>query len=41
MKGRVVRVTAPDTPIPFSPVLEDMWLVQVDDIIKGVLKALD
>lgn len=41
LKGRVVRVTGPDTPIPFSPKLEDMWLVQVDDIIQGVLKALD
>ena len=26
------RVTAPDTPVPFSPPLEDHYLVQVDDI---------
>ena len=41
LRGPVVRVTGPDTPIPFSPVLEDMWIVQESDIIKGVLKALD
>jgi 2-oxoisovalerate dehydrogenase E1 component beta subunit len=28
----VRRVTAPDTPVPFSPPLEDQYLVQVDDI---------
>ena len=26
------RVTGPDTPVPFSPPLEDHYLVQVDDI---------
>jgi pyruvate/2-oxoglutarate/acetoin dehydrogenase E1 component len=41
MKAPVVRVTGPDTPIPFSPVLEDMWIVQESDIIRGILKTLD
>ena len=31
----VRRVTAPDTPVPFSPPLEDYYLVQVDDILKA------
>lgn len=29
----VRRVTAPDTPVPFSPPLEDHYLVQVEDIV--------
>lgn len=35
-----VRVCAPDTPIPFSPVLEDAWIRSEADIIEGVRKAL-
>ncbi|MDP2576989.1 MAG: alpha-ketoacid dehydrogenase subunit beta [Gemmatimonadota bacterium] len=31
----VRRVTGPDTPVPFSPPLEDYFLVQVDDIVKA------
>lgn len=31
----VRRVTAPDTPVPFSPPLEDYYLVQVDDIVRA------
>ncbi|NIR44521.1 MAG: alpha-ketoacid dehydrogenase subunit beta [Gemmatimonadetes bacterium] len=31
----VRRVTGPDTPVPFSPPLEDYYLVQVDDITKA------
>jgi 2-oxoisovalerate dehydrogenase E1 component beta subunit len=31
----VRRLTAPDTPVPFSPPLEDYFLVQVDDIVKA------
>jgi 2-oxoisovalerate dehydrogenase E1 component beta subunit len=29
----VLRVTALDTPVPYSPPLEDYFLPQVDDII--------
>ncbi len=35
-----VRVCAPDTPIPFSPVLEDEWIRKESDIIEGIKKAL-
>jgi pyruvate/2-oxoglutarate/acetoin dehydrogenase E1 component len=35
-----VRVCGPDTPIPFSPVLEDAWIRSEADIIEGVRKAL-
>ncbi len=31
----VRRVTAPDTPVPFSPPLEDYYLVQTEDIVKA------
>lgn len=35
------RVCAPDTPIPFSPVLEDHWIRDEDDIIAGIRKVLE
>lgn len=31
----VRRVTAPDIPVPFSPPLEDYYLVQVDDVVRA------
>ncbi len=31
----VRRVTAPDTPVPYSPPLEDFFLVQVDDVVEA------
>jgi pyruvate/2-oxoglutarate/acetoin dehydrogenase E1 component len=31
----VRRVTAPDVPVPFSPPLEDHYLVQVDDVVSA------
>src|ERR687898_349220 len=30
----VVRLTAPDTPVPFSPPLEKAFIPQVDDVVK-------
>jgi pyruvate/2-oxoglutarate/acetoin dehydrogenase E1 component len=36
----VVRVGAKDVPVPFSPVLEQYVLPQVEDILEGVDKAL-
>ena len=30
------RVCAPDTPIPFSPVLEKFWMPDEEDLIKAV-----
>ncbi len=32
----VVRVTAPDAPVPFSPPLEKAYIPQVEDVVKGV-----
>jgi pyruvate/2-oxoglutarate/acetoin dehydrogenase E1 component len=34
----VMRLAPPDTPVPFSPPLEDAFLPQVDDIIDSVDK---
>jgi pyruvate/2-oxoglutarate/acetoin dehydrogenase E1 component len=31
-----VRLTAPDTPVPFSPPLEKAFIPQVDDVVKGL-----
>jgi pyruvate/2-oxoglutarate/acetoin dehydrogenase E1 component len=32
----VKRVTAPDTPVPFSPTLEKAFIPQVDDVVAGL-----
>jgi 2-oxoisovalerate dehydrogenase E1 component beta subunit len=32
----VVRLTAPDTPVPFSPPLEKAYIPQVEDVVKDV-----
>ncbi len=40
LAGPVVRVGAKDVPVPFSPVLEQYVLPQVEDILEGVDKAL-
>jgi 2-oxoisovalerate dehydrogenase E1 component beta subunit len=32
----VKRVTAPDTPVPFSPPLEKAFIPQVEDVVKGL-----
>jgi 2-oxoisovalerate dehydrogenase E1 component beta subunit len=32
----VRRVTAPDTPVPFAPVLEKAFIPQVDDVVAGI-----
>jgi pyruvate/2-oxoglutarate/acetoin dehydrogenase E1 component len=34
----VVRLTAPDTPVPFSPPLEQRFIPQVDDVFAAVNK---
>jgi pyruvate dehydrogenase E1 component beta subunit len=36
----IVRVAAPNTPIPFAPVLEDFIIPDVDDIVAGIRSAL-
>src|SRR5438477_10264978 len=32
----VVRLTAPDTPVPFSPPLEKAFLPQVEDVVAAI-----
>src|SRR5207244_7953364 len=36
LDGPVRRVTAPDTPVPFSPPLEKAFIPQVDDVAAGL-----
>jgi 2-oxoisovalerate dehydrogenase E1 component beta subunit len=38
LDGPVVRVTAPDTPVPFSPPLEKAFLPQVADVVAAIEK---
>jgi len=40
LDGPVVRVTTPDTPIPFSPPLERAVLPQLDDVREACLELL-
>ncbi len=39
LDGPVKRIAAPDTPVPFSPVLEKAYIPQVEDVVAG-LRAL-
>jgi 2-oxoisovalerate dehydrogenase E1 component beta subunit len=32
----VMRITAPDTPVPFSPPLEKAYLPQAGDVLAGI-----
>ncbi len=36
LDGPVIRITAPDTPIPYSPPMEEFYIPKVSDIIKAV-----
>jgi len=36
LKAPIKRVCSPDTPVPFSPVLEKFWMPDEDDLIKAV-----
>jgi len=36
LKAPVKRVCAPDTPVPFSPPMEEFWLPDEGDLIKAV-----
>jgi pyruvate/2-oxoglutarate/acetoin dehydrogenase E1 component len=36
----IKRVTAPHTPVPFSPVLEDLYLPSPDDVVRAVEEML-
>jgi pyruvate dehydrogenase E1 component beta subunit len=41
LRGPIKRVTAPHTPVPFSPVLEDAFLVSADRIVAAARAALE
>jgi len=36
LDGPIVRVTSPDLPVPFSPILEKQYMVSKDKIIKAI-----
>ena len=36
LKAPMKRVCAPDTPVPFGPVLEDFWMPNEDRLIEAV-----
>src|SRR6187401_740888 len=36
LDGPVMRLAAPDTPVPFSPPLEKAYIPQVEDVVKGL-----
>jgi 2-oxoisovalerate dehydrogenase E1 component beta subunit len=36
LDGPVRRITAPDTPVPFSPPLEKAFIPQVEDVVAGL-----
>lgn len=38
LDGPIVRVTAPDTPVPFAPVLEDTFLPNVAKVVEAARK---
>ena len=37
----VMRIAAPDTPVPFSPPLEKAFIPQVDDVVKGLRQLVE
>ena len=37
----VRRLTAPDTPVPFSPVLEKAFIPQVDDVVRALKELIE
>ena len=40
LKGPIQMVTAPHTPVPFSPTLEDLYIPSADAIAKAVKKSM-
>lgn len=36
----IKRVCAPNTPVPFSPVLEKFWMPDEEDLIKAINEVL-
>lgn len=40
LEAPIKRVCAPDTPVPFSPVLEKFWMPDEEDLIKAVTEIM-
>jgi pyruvate/2-oxoglutarate/acetoin dehydrogenase E1 component len=40
LKGPIQMVTAPHTPVPFSPVLEDLYVPSLQAIAAAVRKTM-
>ena len=38
LKAPIRRVCAPDTPVPFTPVLEKLWMPDEEDLISAVVE---
>jgi pyruvate dehydrogenase E1 component beta subunit len=41
LKAGIQLVTAPHTPVPFSPVLEDLYIPQAPQIVAAVRKTMN
>ena len=41
LDGPIVRVTAPDTPVPYNPTLEDAFVPSVDRLLAAARRLLD
>jgi 2-oxoisovalerate dehydrogenase E1 component beta subunit len=41
LDGPIVRITAPDTPVPFSPPLEEYFLPNTHKVIEAARKLAD
>jgi 2-oxoisovalerate dehydrogenase E1 component beta subunit len=41
LDGPIVRLTAPDTPMPFSPPMERVFLPQAEDLIRSARQLAD
>ena len=41
LDGPVKRIAAPDTPVPFSPVLEKAFIPQAADVVAGLRDLVD
>ncbi|MEK6692405.1 MAG: alpha-ketoacid dehydrogenase subunit beta [Nitrospirota bacterium] len=38
LDGPIIRITAPDTPVPYSPPMEEFYIPKVSDVIKAAEK---
>ena len=40
LKGPIIRNTSPDTPVPFSPLLEKAYLFGKDEIVESIRQLM-